>query len=160
MCHRNHSCPRLTECFIQKGRLHSDIFLTFIAIVLPEMMSCSGMVYPINASSMKAVLKVPSWIVEIDRDLNNTLNSFPFFPSSVETAHRIKVTLQSKWALCAITSVQSLEKQKVCARCKMILLSWESHRPAVLDGNYTVAAPKAYGVNFTVTKFQTEYLGE
>ena len=118
-----------------------------------------GLVYPINACFMKTVLKSPSWIVEIDRDLKQTLNFFAYIPSYIVMVHRIKIVLQKKWAHCVITTVQSSQNQTILSACKMILISWEKFSPAVVHRHYNVIVPKPYGVNFTVITLQTRYSG-
>ena len=129
-------------------------------LIFPPMKIFSrGIVYPLDASFMKTVLKVPSWIVEIDRYFIKTISSFNIFTSYIFTFHRIKIVTHKNWVLCAITSVQSSQQQTMLSRCRMILVNLERYRSTAYNRYYTLIVPKIYGINFTITKLQTRYSG-
>ncbi len=143
---------RMSPCWIY--------IIIMCLLTFPKMKFFSrGIVYPLDACFMKTVVKVPSWTVEIDRHLNQTIHSFIFFTSYIITIHRMKITTKNKWTMCAITSVKSSQKQTILSRCTMILVSLERSRSSAFHGDYTLIVPKPYGIKFTITTLQIRYSG-
>ncbi len=132
---------------------------TFYLVCFQQETFCSGIAYPVNPANalyMKNILKTFQWNTEIDRDLYYILNYYTHM-APVSTINRIKNNLKMKWMLCAISEVKYSEKQETKARCAMCSLGWVGVRPTISYANYVTKVPMEYGINFTVTTFQTTY---
>ena len=133
----------------------SGCFIFLVTLLPPT--SSSAMVHPVSGSFVKNVLKMVKWNVEITRDCH-ILKYFTHVGHQ-STMRNILINLNLKWTLCRIRKVKFSKKQETRSRCSMVLMGWEQKKMGTFSANYVIRVPKEYGVNFTVTSFQTRYSG-
>ncbi len=135
--------------------------LLFVSIKL----NCA-LVDLMDANKLKNIVNSTKWMVEIDREIYQSLKSvFGMFPFGIFAKYALLMINKFflvKWRFCQFAEIFLVDKQEVLSRCRMISLHSLVQTNGTLVGSnfYVLQVPNTFGINFSVTEFISVHTGE